>query len=588
MRRKAGSGFSGWLTRADAASSQGARCASTTGWHGLATAGCDVHGMAPDTTDAPAAFAHHVGEFQNHASIAAALGLHTDSSTQEVLLAAWRKWGAGVFSRIDGVCAVAIFDGSELVLYRDVSGLVDLYFQGPTAGCLSFSTELEALMQMTGTPRRLAPRALHEYLRFGDIAGPHTIWQQAVALPAGNCLRWSGDLARAAQVTDRPGPDISRLSFDDAVDALDARLQQSVTARLQGAQRPAVFLSGGIDSSLLCALAAKFRPDVTAVTVGFDGTEHDETPVAQAVARHLGIRHEVLRFSQDQYASAFERLARDMTQPMADPATVPTLLALDHCGSHYDAVLDGTGADESVGLMPPRHVRLATRYVALAPRAVRAVIARALRRHPRLARFAVMAEFEHPAELLIRWNGFGRTEIEALTGDPVSFADTLFFRTFESHRWRSHADSGRALLNAMPCDRLPQAMIASGADLRFPFWSAEVAPFVSALPASHRHTPTRPKRVLRSLLGKYVPRDLWDLPKHGFDFPLGKFLADSDFRVARQHLESDRWQHNPCVKADASLAYLHRLIAGDRSVTFRVWLLVALAAWLEAHESVHD
>ncbi len=588
MRRKEGGGFSGWLGRAYGTSAQDARCASATGWHGLAIAGCDVPGMAADTKSAPHAFAHHVGELHNHASIAAALGLETHSSIQDVLLAGWRKWGEGVFSRLDGVCAIAVFDGAELALYRDESGLVELYFHGPAAGRLSFSTELDALMQMTGTARRFASRALQEYLRFGDIAGPHTIWQQAMALPAGNCLRWSGDRASAARLADRSRPDIARLSFEDAVEALDTRLQHSVTARLHGAERPAVFLSGGVDSSLLCALAAKCRPDVTAVTVGFEGTQHDETPVAQAVARHLGIRHEVLRFSQQQYTSAFERLARDMTQPMADPATLPTVLALDHCGSRYDAVLDGTGADENVGLIPPRHVRLATRYVALVPRPVRAAIARALRRQPRLARFAVMAEFEHPAELLIRWNGFGRAEIDSLTSDSVSFADTLFFRTFESHRWRSHADIGRALLNAMPCDRLPQAMITSGSDLRFPFWSADVAPFLSALPASHRHTPTQPKRVLRSLLAKYVPRNLWDLPKHGFDFPLGKFLAESDFRVARQHLESDRWQHNPHIKADESLAYLRRLIVGDRSVTFRVWLLVALAAWLEAHESVHD
>jgi asparagine synthase (glutamine-hydrolysing) len=364
---------------------------------------------------------------------------------------------------------------------------------------------------------------------------------------------------------------------------LDGLLHRAVQTSLEGRSSPAVFLSGGIDSGLLAALGSRIRPDIVAVTVGFGDQGYDEAPLAARIASHLGIRHEVLKFSHGEYLSAFERLSRTLEQPMADPATPATVLAFDHCRERFDVVLDGTGADEALGAMPPRHVRLAVQYGSLVPRPTRAALVRAMRAIPGLADYTPLLDFEHPADTMMRWRGFTRPEIEELCGEPVSFEHTQYYRTFARFPRQAHFERYGALLDAMPSDRLSEAMRATGLRVRFPFFDRSANHFIRQLPGEFRFLPGQPKRILRALLARYVPRDIWDAPKHGFDFPLYQFLQAEDHALVHRYLLSGLWLDLGVLKADVVRRYAHRFIAGDQGMTFRVWALVVLGAWLERH-----
>lgn len=373
-------------------------------------------------------------------------------------------------------------------------------------------------------------------------------------------------------------------SFSEAVDKLDVHLRHSVEVRLAGASRPAVFLSGGVDSSLLCAIAAGHRADTTAITVGFDVAPYDEAPVAQRVASHLGLGHQVWRFSRPDYLSAFKHLSQRAEQPAADPATPATVLAFTRCRDLFDAVLDGTGADDAVGVMPPRHVRLAVAYGSRVPRPFRGQLVRLMRALPVLSSYTPLLDFEHPADTMIRWGGFTRKEIERLCEEPVSFADTTFYKTFERHRRDTHYARYTALYNAMPFERLTQATIVSGLLVRYPFYGRDTDRFLRQLPAEFLHLHDRPKRILRELLARYIPRQIWDLPKHGFDFPLAAFLEGDGFALVRTYLDAARWRRSGLLRGDLVWRYASDFIAGDHRLTFRVWTLVVLGAWLEHHE----
>ena len=172
--------------------------------------------------------------------------------------------------------------------------------------------------------------------------------------------------------------------------------------------------------------------------------------------------------------------------------------------------------------MPPRHVRLAVGYASLLPPALRAALVRAACAPcPASRATRPILDFEHPADTMIRWRGFTRPEIEALCGEPVSFAHTQFYRTFARFPRSAHFERYSALLNAMPCDRLNQATLISGA-ARCATRSAtrETDRFIRQLRTDCRYLPGQPKRILRALLARYVPREIWDVPKHGFNFPL--------------------------------------------------------------------
>jgi asparagine synthase (glutamine-hydrolysing) len=527
------------------------------------------------------------GEIYNAPDLCRQLGIAPDTPVPQLLLAAWRRWSLDFLPRLDGVFALALRDGERLVLSRDPSGLRNLYVYIGRAGEVAFATHLPSLLRLPGTERRLSRRSLHEYLRFLDIAAPNTLFEDVRAVEAGQLFCWS---PAGTEASPWPGSDAGGAvpaSFGDAVDALDEHLQRSVRTRLAGSSRPGAFLSGGIDSSLLCAIAARQRGDVTAVTVGFEGAAYDEAPVAQRIAAHLGLTHEVLRFSRGEYLTAFEALSQHLEQPMADPATPATVLAYGHCRSHFDTVLDGMGADEAVGAMPPRHVRLAAGYASLLPPRARGGLTRLLRAVPGLSGYAPILDFEHPADTMIRWRGFTRPEIESLCGEPVSFAHTTFYRTFDGFLRQAHYRRYSALMNAMPCERLNQATLITGARIRYPFWDRETDRFIRQLPIDFRFLPQEPKRVLRALLARYVPRSIWEMPKHSFDFPLWEFLSAADFQLVRRYLDPDLWRQARVLADKQVWLYARRFMGGDQSLKFRVWALVVLGAWLEKRDKLH-
>ena len=570
-----GDGFRGHLRAATTGIPACFEVASTSG------SGTTFNGVLSGETTA----ACH-GEIYNARDLCNQLGLTAGTPLPQLLAAGWQRWSADLLLRLDGVFALAIRQGDELLLFRDASGLRNLYFHTGRCGEITFSTDLASLAVSPNSAPRLGRRSLHEYLRFLEIAPPHTLFEDITAVEAGQVVRWSTHGVEAGMLAAPRARGRVTSSFTAAVDALDAHLQRSVRTRLEGATRPAAFLSGGIDSALLCAIAAQHRKGLTAVTVGFDSAAYDESPVAQRIASHLGITHQILRFDRQDHLAAFERLGRAADQPLADPASMATVLAFDHCRAHFDAVLDGTGADESLGMMPPRHVRLAVQYASVLPARLRSVMARSLRAVPALAGYAPIVDFEHPADTLARWHGFTRQQIEQLCGEPVSLAHSQFHKTFDRYPRHAHLERYSALLNAMTSDRLNQALLVTDAPVRFPFWDTETDGFIRQLRTDYRYLPGQPKRILRALLARYVPTAIWDLPKHGFNFPLSEFLSGDNFLLLRRHLAPERWRARGLLSVEQVQRYGRDFMADDQRLSFRAWALVVLGAWLEHHDGL--
>ena len=532
----------------------------------------------------PLSLACH-GEIFNADDLRQQLGLAAETPLQQVLLAGWRRWRERLFARMDGLFALAVRDGDALVLYRDRSGLCGLYRYHDDHGVVAFATDLDVLLRLPGTQRRLARRSLHEYLRFLEVTAPNTFFEYVTVVAAGQAQRWPerDDAAMSGPDTDPDSPAATPASFADAVEMFDAHLRRGVRSRLADARHPAAFLSGGVDSALLCTIASRQRKDITAVTVGFEARDYDESPAAQRIALHLGLSHEILRFGRADYLAALDRFSRGAEQPMADPTSLATLLVSEHCRGRHDVVLDGTGADEVVGMMPPRHVRLAVRSAGLLPGGARRGLARLMHAAPGLAGFAPILDFEHPADTMIRWDGFKRHEIEAMCGEPVSFAHTHFYRTFDQYQQADPFELYSALVDAMPGDRLNQAMRICGVRMGFPFYERETERFLRGLPVDYRYAPREPKRILRSLLARYVLPEIWDGPKRGFTFPLHDFLAGENYQLVRRHLDEGQWLGAAPLPQVNVQRVARQFMAGDRRLTFRIWALVVLAAWLEHH-----
>lgn len=135
----------------------------------------------------------------------------------------------------------------------------------------------------------------------------------------------------------------------------------------------------------------------------------------------------------------------------------------------------------------------------------------------------------------------------------------------------------------MPNDRVHQAALMTGLSARFPYYEPGVNTYIRALPIEYRYEPGAPKRILRELLARHVPRSIWEAPKHGFDFPLLTFLQEEDYALVREYLDAARWQQWQLLDPEQVAEYGERFIAGEGQLLFRVWALAVLASWLEGH-----
>lgn len=504
--------------------------------------------------------------------------------------AAYAADGARAWAELDGLFSLALWDAvrGELLLYRDPGGGAGLYHTRLDGGVLVFASQLSGLLELLPQRPALAQASLHEYLRFLDVSPPHTIFSGVHALEPGALMRWCSGSIRTGSCDSLPAirpPSLPPSSLAAAADELDRRLGRAVAARLPAGQECTVFLSGGVDSALLCALASEQTGQrFEALTVGFDEAENDESAPAAQIAAHLGLEHRVLRFSLDDYHAAFPAWLGTLEFPYADPAGLPTFLAYRDVRRRHQVALDGTGADSLLGIMPARHLRLATQYAARIPAPLRARFARWLGMPGPLAAARQALQpvfaFDQAEELLIRWRGWSRQDLEVLLQQPVSFAHTRFYQVYRRFPAAEHFSRYSALIGALPDDRVHQSAASTGLRVRLPFLAPQVQDYVQALPPGYRHRPDEPKRLLRTLLARRVPAALWERPKHGFDFPLSAFLRHDGCALVRQCMQR--------VLADGrfAVALVQRLcrefIAGDPRPMFRIWALIVLLGWQDA------
>lgn len=501
----------------------------------------------------------------------------------DLVVSGYLEHGDDFAGRIDGIFAFALWDQRErrFLLYRDGSGARNLYYHRDSLGRLHFSTQLATLVRQV---RPSLDRAgVYEYLRFFEVVPPNTLYENVRALEAGCRLTLQAGCLDINPVPSSCDVFPEARDFESAVTQLDVLLQEAVQARMSGPESVGAFLSGGVDSALICALARKVgRPPAGVVTVGFTEANYDESGLAAAIAAHLEIPHRVLRFSKEDYQQAFDRLYACCDQPSADPAGLSTLLAFEFCAGQYDAMLDGSGAEALVGVMPARYTRVAIQYAARIPVAARKLLAAMLKPWPRIGSYARLFDFGDAEELLMRWRGFSRRELEEIFGEPVSFSGTRFYRVFREYPPSAHFERFTALLGVLTDDRIHNAATLSGLPVRLPFLDRRVEAYVRTLPCEWRSTEAMEKRILRTLLGRHLPPALWDVPKHGFDFPLQAFMKANERALVNRYLDSVGSPLLAIFERAMLHAYAEKFRAGDPVALFRAWALVVLARWLES------
>ena len=492
------------------------------------------------------------------------------------------RYGKNFLESMDGTFSVVVWDHSRQGLHmcRDDGGAKLIYYW-PSDDSVCFSNNLTLLVQVFGKPA-ISMKSLHEYLRFLDISPPYTIYENVFLLDSDKILSMDG---AGLKISDKVKPivQIPKVTEDlgSNRDNFKKLFTQSIGSRMENSRQTGAFLSGGIDSSLVCAAAASVKKNITAVTVGFDDPRYDESTIARKVTAHLGIKHQVLKFTARQDKSALNEFCANVPSPFADPAIIPTFQCFKQIGNTFDLMLDGTGADTLIGMMPARHVHFILNISRHIPKKLRLLLAKTLSFHSKTAAKKDLFDFQDAWQPMIRWKGWSSDEIAELTGQACNLTHTMFYNIYHDNPDKTPYELYSMLMGALPDDRIHFCSSIFGPDISFPFFDRNIRTYIRKLPMRHRYAEGTSKILFRELLNEYIPKEIWNVPKKGFDYPFADLLRLDNFELTRTYLSD--WsiaQHGFFNKATLK-PYIKQFIEGNSQDVFKIWGLVIFQIWYE-------
>jgi asparagine synthase (glutamine-hydrolysing) len=551
------------------------------------------------------------GEIYNHAPLKQELErlghVFASRCDTEVILHAWESWGPDCLQRFNGMFAIAVWDRNQrcLFLARDRLGKKPIYYATMPDGRFVFASEMNALLE-AGLPRRIDAVAVEEFFTFGYIPDPRTIYHRIHRLEAAHYLLVRPDEPQAApQRYWRLAGGTTRLAETEAIGELTARLRESVALRLIADVPLGAFLSGGVDSSAVVALAAGLREaPVSTFTVGFAGTE-DERPFARAVARrYLTLQHEETAAEVDYIAAAREQ-ARIFGEPFGDSSSVPTYTVSRMARRHVTVALSGDGGDEVLaGYRRYRFHLLVEHARRLLPAGVRRrLIGELARLYPKLDRAPRWLRAKHTLTELSLDSALGyyrtlcktdtahrralfapalRCEIEAR--DPAQRMVELMAEsgTDDPLRQAQFVDIGSYLPGDI-LTKVDRASMATSLEVRGPLLDYRFVEWGVALPPSLKLRHGRGKYLLKRAMEPLLPANLLHRRKQGFATSLAQQFRRATPRL-RERLLGPALLESGIFDANAIARLLDEHAAGrcDRSGT--IWPLLVFEGFL-AHSA---
>jgi asparagine synthase (glutamine-hydrolysing) len=548
------------------------------------------------------------GEIYNFEALRAELPSieYRGHSDTEVMLAAFDAWGVEeAVKRFNGMFAIAVWDREtrRLHLVRDRMGVKPLYY-GFAGSAFVYGSELKAIRRHPAFVARIDRGAVRLYLRFLYVPAPYSIYEGIRKPMPGTIVTFDPATRRVETTVYWSARDTAMAGAAARIDVSEAEASRELETLLRDAVRLrmiadvplGVFLSGGIDSSLVTALMqAESRTPVRTFTIGFRDGAYDEAPFAKAVARHLGTDHTELYMSEHDVLDVIPRLPSIYDEPFADSSQMPTHLVAMLARRHVTVSLSGDGGDELFGGYARYFIgQRLFRGLRLLPRGLRPAAGRALsaltpgaiarrRAGQRIQKVARVMRANDPDamyfELVSHWE-----DGVVLDAPPAEAPVT------RRSEWPSLADPIERMMyfdqiSYLPDDiltKVDRASMAVSLESREPLLDYRLVEFAWRLPLSMKVRRGRGKQILRRVLYRYVPERLIDRPKMGFGIPLGAWLRGPLRDWAGALLDPAAIEKHGLLDPAPVRAKWAEHLAGRSDWNFYLWGVLMLQAWLEA------
>jgi len=526
----------------------------------------------------------------------------------EVLLHGWRAWGEGMVERLDGFFAAAIWDedAESLFLMRDRWGKKPLYYTRNPAGELLFGSDLDAILAGLDTVPPVRRDALADYLALGYVPEPKSIFEGIQKLPPAHVLWLTRNGDRGEPMRDprrywsiRVHPE-GNATVDEAAEQLVPLLRSAVNKRLVADVPLGTFLSGGVDSAAMLAIASDLRgPGLDACTMGFEEASLDETALAAEVARLNGATHHVERVTASAMAD-LDGLGGAYSEPFADASALPTLMLCRMASRHVKVALSGDGGDELFAgyRRYPHHLaeeRVKARMPVWAGRGLFGPLSRAYPAMPNgprilrakstlesLATDAMGGLFR--ATAIMQEGGRDRLLGSDARIDAYSTADLL-----REHALRADTDDPLAraqyvdLMTWLPgrmLVKVDRASMAAGIEVRNPLLDVDLATWAARLPTDLKLDGFSGKRVLKAALRPHVPGVILDATKRGFVAPIGGWMTGRFAERMERLTETSPLLEAGLVDRAALRGLWHDLRSGRADTSRALWSVLMLDGFM--------
>jgi len=521
----------------------------------------------------------------------------TDHSDTEVLVHGWRQKNVQVRHQIDGMYGVAVWDRQAATLnaIRDDFGQKPMYVSNNWNEIHALSSNpvgLITLAASTGTKCECDPGQIRGWIKYGWNQGAHVLNVAESMIPGESVVFPSGDRP------DDGWAQCHRLLLNPKhnnlhAEQLDELLRTSVHSELESDVPIGSFLSGGIDSALICQYASEVRSDITAYTVRMPSESYDESDAASQTAQHLGIRHEILD-CDPQPATDLVQLIEQIGLPFGDSSLLPTYWVCRAARNEVKVAISGDGGDE-LFLGYDRHRVLSLVHKLKVPSLAKLVTRRlAVGRNPR-------SRMTRASRLFNAANGAGYKELVAIFSSP--FDDRLGILAKPMDHWGLTQEEVTSLrfdrMFYLPEDLLRKtdtASMAVGLEVRAPFLARDLVEAALRTPLDVLMPNGERKGLLKQVARKYLPDHIVDRPKQGFAIPIGEWFR-TDYGGMRQllydHLESaDPFPGLADAGVNINMKFVHQMLrehdaAGEKSInpwhgrdhSQRLYMLLVLSIW---------
>ncbi|WP_298499359.1 asparagine synthase (glutamine-hydrolyzing) [uncultured Algibacter sp.] len=535
------------------------------------------------------------GEIYNFQELRKKLSLkgyvfNTTSDT-EVICAAYLEYGKKCLDHLNGMFAFVIYDINEQQFFgaRDRLGQKPFYYY-LNGKEFEFSSQISSIQLFNEKRLTISTNAIHDYLSWGAVPDPNSIFNEVKKLRAGHYFTYNLETGKfiEEEYWDIDYKDKNKFTgtYSEAQSELEDLLKDAVKMRLFADVPVGVFLSGGVDSSLIAALATKSTNEkIKTFSVKFNEKGFDESIYAKKVADHLNTNHHIIECNYKEGMDLIDNFHHYYDEPFNDSSAIPSMLLAKHTKKHVTVALSGDAGDESfigyhrynwvrymnsIYKMPKPLRLLASKTLNIMPHYKLKVIGSVIKN--KSVNDAYLGTLYHPES---NWFEFQQT-------NNSDFEELKYLYHDNKNVFERVSDFDlKTYLNWDINTKVDRATMAYSLEARAPFLDYRIVEFGRSLPTHFKFQNKNQKRILKDVLYKHVPKEIFDRPKAGFTMPFKEWFKKDLKDYVLTELSFDNLSDIPGIKPKEVQKMINQHMDGSWNRTGLIWSLIILRQWLK-------